>query len=249
MTGFYHSLVPTTEAMREYVGRGIAKSIVWAPGRMVDQAEEILAQWRRNDNSGEAGSSAFLPVVAVAMAKDYSPVPGDFSRQLAEGQYVMIPADTKERIFKLRQAQGDRRTQIVIFAADEPTARSIATQFGLWVAQFVSRTFDVPYQFAGFTHLWPAMLESTDAPAQNIQHDQKNLTILACDIVLRETIPMFSAPKEGEPNDGKGTDPVTDPSGYPGLQQVTMLDQVEQVWSDTTAGADRPTWNAGTPPA
>ena len=48
MGAYYHSLVPRTKSMQEYITRGLATSIVLAPSRMVDLAEEMLAAWQRN---------------------------------------------------------------------------------------------------------------------------------------------------------------------------------------------------------
>lgn len=59
-----------------------------------------------------------------------------------------------------------------------------------------------------------------DAPAMSIQTEAKNLTILAIDITLKAEIPLFDAPAEGQPNDGKGTPGTADPAGYPLVQEI-----------------------------
>jgi len=50
--------------------------------------------------------------------------------------------------------------------------------------------------------------------------EAKNITILAVDVTLHCQAPLFHFPKEGEPNDGKGTDFFADPSGYPVVKRV-----------------------------
>src|SRR5580693_2659637 len=137
MGRYYASLTPTTRAMKSFAERGISKSIVWAPDRMIDQVQDMLAAWRKNDNDDGSGSSAYLPVMIVATGKDYSPVLGDFSRQVPEPEWVTLPGDPHNRIFKLRQMQGERRAQIVICAAEDETARSMAAQFTLFIAAVV----------------------------------------------------------------------------------------------------------------
>ncbi|NDI85084.1 hypothetical protein [Undibacterium crateris] len=226
MAGFYSRLSPTTKALSEFVSRGLSKSIVYAPSRMVDAVEDMLASWRKNDNSGTGAVSPFLPVIIIATAKDYMPATGDYSIQHANPVYVTLPDDKKERVFKMRQMVGDRRAQVAICAADEPTARSIAAQFSLYISDPANRTFSAPYRFAGFDLPFPVKLETIDAPAMNIETEQKNLTILAMDLSLRETIPIFDFPRDGELHDGRGVvGDFNNPSGYQVTSQSKLLDK------------------------
>jgi hypothetical protein len=220
MTEFYNSLVPTTKAMEEFTARGVGKSIAWAPGRMIDAAEDMLASWQRNDTDSSATRPAKLPVIIVAVAKDYTPTGREFTRQITDPEWMMIPEDIKERAFKIRTIAGDIRAQIAIFAADEPSARSIASQFTLFLDAGANRRFSSRWNFAGTETEWPVQIESPDAPAINVQHAAKNLTILALDLTLKAEIPLFQAPKDGEPNDGKGIPGTADPAGYPVVIQV-----------------------------
>ncbi|PFH08096.1 hypothetical protein BCF11_0448 [Collimonas sp. PA-H2] len=247
MGRYYASLTPTTRAMKSFAERGISKSIVWAPDRMIDQVQDMLAAWRKNDNDGGPGSSAHLPVMIVATGKDYSPVLGDFSRQVPEPEWVTLPGDPLNRLFQLRQMQGERRAQIVICAAEDETARSMAAQFTLFIAAVVNRRFDATYRFAGINHQWPVMLEATDVPAMNIDSGQKNLTILAIDLTLKETIPLFSGPKSGEQNDGKGDGSADNPHGYPAVGKVISHDLVQNVHSHVADGAPDVPWHQGVP--
>jgi hypothetical protein len=220
MTEFYNSLVPTTKAMEEFIARGVGKSIAWAPGRMIDAAEDMLASWVRNDTDSAPTKPAKLPVVIVAFAKDYTPTGRDFTRQVAEPLPVIIPDDEKERVFNLRTLAGDIRAQVAVFAADEPTARSIASQFALFLDVPSNRRYSARYSFAGVDHYFPVQIESPEALFVNIQSGAKNVSILAGDITLKAEIPLFSAPKDGDPNDGKGIPETDDPAGYPVLAQT-----------------------------
>lgn len=215
MGDFYRSISATTKPMIEFRNRGLEKSIAWCPSRMVDAAEEMLSQWQRNDTDNAPTNPSKLPVILVAMAKDYVPTAREFTRQIADRQLVSLPDDAKNRMFGLRYISADIRTQIAIFAADEPTARSIAAQFCLYIDAMSNRTFDSFHEFAGFKLPFGIQLETSDAPAMNIQTDAKNLTILAIDLTLRCAIPMFDNPTDSEPNDGLGTDgDINDPHGY-----------------------------------
>ena len=188
---FYRSISATTKPMIEFRSRGLEKSIAWCPSRMIDTAEEMLSQWQRNDTDNAPTNPSKLPVILVAMAKDYVPTSREYTRQVAERQFVGIPEDTKGRMFGLRYISADIRTQICIFAADEPTARSIAAQFCLYIDAMSNRTFNALHEFAGFKLPFGIQLETSDAPAMNIQTDAKNLTILAIDLTLRCSVTIF----------------------------------------------------------
>jgi hypothetical protein len=223
MGHFYESLSPTTKGMQGFVNRGLSKSIVWAPARMVDAVEEMLASWQRNDTDDAPTQPAELPVIIAAMAKDYTPSGRDYTRQITadDGAWVIIPEDVKERAFDVKLIAGDIRTQVAIFAHDEPTAKSLASQLLLFIDAPSNRRFLAKYEFAGLEMDWPVQIESPDPMAQNIDIGTKNMTVLAIDIMLKVSIPIFGAPKEGQPNDGKGIpgDSV-DPAGHPVVVQV-----------------------------
>lgn len=222
MGRFYAEIQPTNNTLREFADRGLSKSIVWAPSRMIDAAEEMLASWQRNDTDNAPTHPAKLPVIIVALAKDYTPTSREFTRQVADKMLVILPDDEKERAFGLRVMSGDIRAQLAIFAHDEATARSLAAQFLLFIDATENRRFTSQYEFAGQVLEWPVQLESPDAPAMSIATEAKNLTILALDVVLKAQIPLFDAPKAGQPNDGKGTPNTDDPAGYPLVETIDI---------------------------
>jgi hypothetical protein len=221
---WHQCLVPTTPSLTEYAARDFATSVAWAPGRMVDAASEMLAAWRRNDNVGKT-TGALIPIALVALAKDYVPVAGDHSRQIANEVEVIIPGDTKERIFKLRQIQGLRRGQILIAAAEEETARNMVQQLILFINAVENRYFQATYRFAGIDQPWPITVETTDIPAEVAPDaEEKNLTLLVVDVHFLESIPLFKAPKQTEPNDGQGDGTPDNPSGYPKVTRILVED-------------------------
>lgn len=222
MGRYYAILAPTTKPLEQYVTRGLATSILWAPSRMIDMAEEMLALLMRSDLTGTATQPPELPVIIVAMAKDYAPTNRDYTRQVADRELVTIPGDEKERAFGLRAVAGDIRVQIAIFATDEPSAHSLAAQFSLFLDAAPNRRFTARYHFAGHDVYWPVQVELPDVPAMSIQTEAKNLTILAIDLNLHAEIPLFDAPAAGEPNDGRGVPGTDDPAGYPLVQTITV---------------------------
>lgn len=218
MAGFYDSLVPTLPVMKEYTERGLSDSIVWAPTRMVDSVEEMLDNWQRS-NKGHPTNPAKIPVIFVAMGRDLVGTGRDYTMQVADSIDVVIPGDERERIFKLRTVAGDIRTQIAIVANQEAVAKSIAAQFGLWLDSPLNRRMTSRHTFAGMETEWPVHIEDPSMTAMDIKTDAKNICILAIDITLKVTIPLFQAPKDGEPSDGRGTGP-DDPDGYPVVTSV-----------------------------
>ena len=224
MGRFYAEIVPTTKPLTPYIARGLAKSIVWAPSRMVDSAEEMLAAWQRNDTDGATTRPADMPVMIVAMARDYTPTGRDYTRQIADAETAMIPGDEKERAFSLRTIAGDVRAQVAIFAQDEPTARSLASQFLLFLDATPNRRFTARYTFAGQQMDWPVQVEAPDSPAMSVGTEAKNLTILAIDLTLKATIPLMSAPAAGQPSDGEGVSgDAADPAGLPVVTDVNTI--------------------------
>lgn len=218
---FYASLVPTTKPMHEFVARGLAKSCVWAPGRMIDQVEDMITSWQRNDTDQGPTQPPKLPVIIVAVAKDYIPSGRDFSRQISETLDVILPDDEKERCFGLRVMSGDIRAQVAFCAVDEPTAKSLASQFMLFIDSVEKRRFFAHYPFAGERLPFPVQIESPDVPAITVNTGNKNLSVLAADLTLKASIPLFSGPNGNQPNDGKGTPGnVADPNGYPLVKDV-----------------------------
>ncbi len=219
---FFAQVIADTPGVAAWAARDFSKAAAFAPGRMIDAAEEMLESWRKNDTSQAAQPRPYLPVVLVSMSKDYMPAPPEFTRNNGDLVDVMIPGDAKERVFKMRTVTAQIRTQLLIAAADEPTARSIAMQFQSWVSSMQNRRFAAEYKLAGMPSAWPVQVETPDIIMPNVSTEQKNLTMLLADLTLYATVPMLIAPRSSDPNDGKGAganqnDPFApgyDPSGY-----------------------------------
>lgn len=211
---WHAELIGDTPAMREYVARDFSKAAVWAPGRMIDQVEEMLNSWRKNDTSQEAQPTPYLPMVMAAMSKDYLPAPAEYTMPVGEPLNVTIPSDTLNRVFRMRVVTAEIRTQIAIAAPEEPTARSLALQLHAFMGRLKNRRFYSPIELAGFTEPWPVVVARNDPQAINTATEAKNLTLLAIDVQLYATIPLLTVAKNAEPNDGKGDGTADDPHGF-----------------------------------
>lgn len=220
--GFYRGVMADTAGVQSWAQRDFAKAAEWVPGRMVDAAEEMLAAWRKNDTSRADQPTPQLPVFLVAMARDFVPAASEFGRSNGDWTWVQIPGDPKKRTFQMRSVVADIRTQVLIAAADSPTATSLAMQFDAYCSSFEHRRFSAAYPLAGMSQNWPVQVEMPDILMPSIATEQKNLTMLVGDLTLRATVPMLKAPRASEPNDGKGAGANQDrpfaegydPSGY-----------------------------------
>jgi hypothetical protein len=213
---WYAGVYGDTPSVIEFAARGYERSVLWAPGRMVDYAEEMLKLYQKNSN-GEKGANSLLPVVLIALAKEYTPTPGEAGGKQVERQIVSIVEGGSA--YGYRQAMADKRAQIVIFGAEEMSANSLAAQLGLYLGAIPNRRFTASHTFGQYTFEMPWMIETPDIEFSEVRVDLKNLTVLACNLNLRGTIPYFDAPGVGEPNDGT----TNNPPGYPVLNQITTI--------------------------
>ena len=211
LAGFHQQLMGDTLGVREFAARPFGKAAVWAPGRMADSVEEMLEAWRKNDTSQATQPKVYLPVMIAALSKDFTPAPGDFVMNRGDWIDVMIPSDTEGRVFKMRSVTRDVRAVVLIAAADEPTASSLALQLQAYCSEMFNRRFAAHYPLAGLDEKWPVSLEVPDIMTVPVLTEQKNITMMTAEFTLRATIPMLKAPLASQPNDGKGSGNTDNP--------------------------------------
>lgn len=212
-----------TDAVQEFVSRPLKRSIVFAPSRMIDAIEEILSAWRKNTNvDGQPQSTAFLPVMAVAVARDYTPASPSQGMMLGDAIDIKIPDFPDNRNLKLELIRGQLRVQVVVIAADESTAKSLIARFCHFVRRYDNRGFDAVYSLAGFNEVWFNAWDSQDLYPQAVTIAQTNLAIQKVDLLLNIAIPMVYGAANGQPNSGIGTGTPSDPFGLPVLTQINM---------------------------
>jgi len=219
MVGFHGSLVADTQAMQEYAAREVAKSIVWVPGRMIDDVEKMLAEWRKNENNAGPGLSSMLPVAFLALDKNFLPVLPEFGVAVPD-MPIVFPDDELGRVYSCSTTCNEYKAQLVFIAPEAATAHSLILQFNHWTTQGpAGRRFATEYEFAGFKQKFPAVFEAIDYGGVASNLDQTNLTILVVDMTIRATVPIFRAPADGEANDGKAA-----PAGYPVVIEVESVE-------------------------
>jgi hypothetical protein len=218
MIGFHGALTADTQAMQEFAARDVAKSIVWVPGRMIDDVEKMIAEWRKNQNNAGPGLSSMLPVVFLGLDKNYMPVLPEFSVATPTIDLV-FPDDELGRVYRCATLCNEYKAQVVFVSPEAGTAHSLLLQFNAWTTQGpTGRRFATEYEFAGFKSKWPAVLEAIDIGGVATPVDQTNLTIHVADLTIRATVPLFTAPGASEPNDGKAA-----PAGYPVVVDIEAI--------------------------
>ncbi len=238
---FFSELAPTTRALKEYVTRAPKAAISLAPSRLVDQANEMFIKYLRADVKKNlpglpckrlkpATTPHLLPVILAAISQDVTPTPRDYTHQMTEKTPFVFPDDPLERVFKLRTLTNDLRAQVVFFAQEEPTARSMAAQFLLFLDQVQKRRFWAEYEFAGCCWRGACQVDNPEIFTPAMDTGTSNLVVLAADVTLRCTVPIFYAPKKGEPNDGKGTaGSIKNPAGYPVVSNVVTFSEKKEI--------------------
>ena len=231
MGEFYRSIHPNVPDLHEFVARGQERAMAFAPGRMVDAAEEMLASWQRNDTDQSPTRPAKLPVILVAMANDYQATGRDWARQITDPEFVIIDGDPKERVFGVTTAAKDVRAQIAVIAHDQDTAQSLVGQFAKFIDGTEQRRFRARYNaFSGLDMWFPVVVADPGVYGAEVKHEARKPVILVCDITLHVTEPFIHAPALGEPNDGKGVPGTDDPAGYPVVTQINGQNGLISQW-------------------
>lgn len=234
MGRYFDQLYPTTKPLHNYVNRPLDKAIAWSPGRMKEFAEEQLSLWFKHDfGSGSSSGFTELPAIIVAMDKS-TEAKNDLSHAYSDENYVRLRGDEKSRIFKLRRFPTSVRVQVVFFAHDEPTTRSLAAQFLMFMKSLDNRRLPISYCFASIDNVWLGKISKTDE-ALDYPIAVDNLTISLVDFNVETIIPFYTAPKLNEPNDGNGTHDITDPAGYPVIIRAENSINVETIEYITSA--------------
>jgi hypothetical protein len=223
-----------TPAVQAFMDKKFSEAVQWAPARMIDSAEGMLNLYRQTQHD-EHGPAGKLPVILLAMDDNFLGMGADWGGMHIGRRLLQIVEGGSWYGYK--HVMVDRRVQVVIFASEGGSAQSLAAQMASFMMAPSNRTFDAPYEFGQYKVPMPVQLENNRVDWMNIAipGDAKNLRILAADITLKCTIPMFDAPAPGEHNDGS----TNTPPGYPLVQVIQTDDLATGVRTQgTIAGVD-----------
>lgn len=235
LSAWHAQVYPDTPAFVEWAGRATHEAMAFAPARMVDAVEDMLSSWARNDNSGAPGTSAYRPVVFVAVASDYTEPPGEAGRPLTDRLPFSFAADTLGRSFRIRTLSADLRAQVVVVAHEATTASSMMAQLCLWAVE--RQRFKSNYPFAGFTTEWPVIVLQADRLAIPTPLGEQ-VCVLSLDLTLRATMPMFYGPRDSDATDGN------DPPGFAVVGQVDAVQGAPDWLIGRPTGVSDAEWSA-----
>ena len=217
LADFRQWIMADTADLRHWQSRALPEAIRACPGRMIDDAEGMLAEWRQNQNvAGKPGSTALLPVMLTAFEPVASVPDVSSIRGVADWIEVQIPSDTQGRTVQMRTIPTAIRAQIAIFTATPHSAFTVASQFCAYLTSEKKRQLPMRVHFgAGLHDDWQLTVLDNSLIPSRIQSDAKNLSIVAVDVVLNGLVPQIVGL-------GSATDATTDPDGIPAVNQPVV---------------------------
>ena len=206
-----------SDPILSWQARPLPQAIRAVAGRMIDDAEEMLAELRRDPVvAGQQGITARMPVVLTA----FEPLPSipDVSsmRGVPDWMEVQVPSDTQGRTVLMRTIPAAFRAQIAIFANSPYVTSSLATHFCAYLTSEKKRRLSMPVKLGGgLTDDWPLTVLDNSLFPSRVSTEAKNLIIVAVDVVLNGLIPQIAGL-------GAGTDGTTDLAGRPTINQPVV---------------------------
>lgn len=178
---------PETEQTAEWKLRDLKLAIKACPSRMMDDAETMLAEYRKSPNSDKVGATAFLPILLTASA--YIDQPPEVYQLLPMPYFVDVPIDGKQ--VKMRVTGKTVRTQFAFFATNPHDAKSICDEFCAYMQDDIKRRLNVKFD------LWNGIIEeSTFTVLENqlfpspVATDSQNLSVFTVDVQLIGNVPV-----------------------------------------------------------
>ena len=158
---------------------------------------------------------------------------GDWGGRQYPEEMLQLDEGDDQPIYKFSMSMYDVRIQVVFIAAEDATARALARSFSWYVSQIPNRRFYQTYTFGEHELAAPVVIESPDIILQNQPTEQKNMTILSCDLTLKVTVPQLKAPdQDGDDVDGSCNNPM----GYKKVDEILVT--AEETLLDTNVNED-----------
>lgn len=208
LANFRQWILADTVDLKHWQSRPLPEAIRACPGRMIDDAEAMLAAWRKNENvEGKTGSTALLPAMLTAFEPVASIPDIAIMRGVADWIDVQVTTDEQERIVRMRTIPTAIRAQIAIFTANPHAAFSLASQFCQYLSSENNRRMALRFHLGGEVYDdWQlTIIDNTLFPSR-VPTDAKNLTIATVDVTLNGLVPHVVGL-------GGEWDATTDPEG------------------------------------
>lgn len=187
-----NQISPVTPALKAYQQRENHSKLAVCEDRMVDKAEELLAQYQK---AGARHLDAPLPVVLLAFAKETSPIAPDRGMSIANSVIVALSPNEGPPYYKARFDHVEARAQLAYVTHESETARAMVSQMRLYLNAFESHRWLLDWQYNDESFSTTCSLESYEPMDEPIDVDgRNNLTILVWNLTLNCQMPYLDEP-------------------------------------------------------
>jgi len=186
---FREWLLPDTADLIHWKTRPLKEAIAACPSRMVDDAEVMLSEWRKNQNSNDTGMTSFLPVMLTAFDSVPSPPDASSIRGVPDWMPVILPQDPQKRMVRMRTIPIAVRAQIAIFTDNPHSALMFASQFCAYLTSETKRVMTLTVNVGdGITDDCEFVVLDNSLYPSKVSSEAKNLTIFTVDVTLNGVI-------------------------------------------------------------
>lgn len=182
LTDFKNWMVADTKPLYDWKHR--PKSIKGVSGKMVDDTESIIKQWRTKSDD------VHIPVMLCAVGKVAMPPEVGQVRGIPYFQKAIIPTDPLHRHIKFRAMPTALRVQFVFLSPDQDSVGSLLNQFSLYMQDEFKRRFQVRYRLAPNVYTEWAMTIFDNSLFPDTSSFQDNLEAGIMDFTIAGLVPQ-----------------------------------------------------------
>lgn len=229
LVNFREWLLADTADLHYWKTRPLKEAIAACPSRMVDDAEIMLSEWRKNQNASVKGMTSFLPVMLTAF--DAVPSAPDISsiRGVPDWMPVILPQDPLNRMVRMRTIPIAVRAQIAVFTDNPHSALMFTSQFCAYLTSETKRILTITLPVGdGITDDCELVILDNSLYPSKVSTEAKNITIFTVDVTLNGVMTQVVGL-------GGSWDANTDINGRPSTEDMQKV-VVEADINDTETG-------------
>ncbi|HAD68272.1 hypothetical protein [Acinetobacter radioresistens] len=223
---------PDTKPFRHWKRLEARHAIQVVAGRMIDDADAMLAKYRQQ--APEKDFTGPLPIMLVALAPMVSPPDISSLRNTPYWLDTVIPTDPKNTPIKLRTIARQYRVQLLMVSADADTTQSVINQFVAYMGDDYKRRFKVTYDLGnGVKDDWEMTVLENSLYPDSVPSGQNNLSLVTVDFQFVGLLPQVVGlgDEDEEDVDMDGRDPVEIPGEYNPDTGEEIKPPIQQEWS------------------
>lgn len=184
-------LLPVTPAIDSYNARERAAKMAICPDRMVDKAEELLAQYEKSSTGG-ASLNAPLPIVLCAFAKDTMPIAPDRGMSIPNAFIGRLSDNIESPAVDMYFDHVESRVQLAFIAHEGETVRSILSQMRLYINAFENHRWAINWVHNGECFTTTCSMDSYEPMSEMVEIEGRtNITIMVWSLTLNFQIPYI----------------------------------------------------------